>query len=181
MNTNKSPQLSSVVIRTAADVDVLLSVGGWTNRSRPRVFIQTPVVPTDEALWWQAQLESLRSECGCGAGRFAVCWFGLALLAFALVDHSSPTPGAVVLRLVCGLVGLVAAGILGKLVGLHNARRRYDQLRQQLYSRLSGHALTATTLAGQPTGPMSPKLTPSPVAPARRPRGVREPGRGCCA
>lgn len=132
-----APHASAVVIQTAADLEKLLgSSGGLTNRNRPRVLIRTSVVPAEQALRWEARLESLRSECGCRTGRVAVLVFSLILLLFALADQSAPAPGALLLRTLGGIAAVIIVGILGKLLGLYRARRRYDRLCHELIARV---------------------------------------------
>lgn len=81
-------------------------------------------MPAEEALKWEAQLDSLRNECACRTGAFAVAALALSLLFFTLTDELTPSPETIVSLSLVGLIALVAVGIIGRLVAGAGARGR---------------------------------------------------------
>lgn len=123
------PNHSPVIIHAASDLQEILgtSNGVWI-KQKPRLLIRVRNVPVAQGQRWEAQLEELRSDCGCTAGAITVAVYSTILVLFCLTDQTSPPTVTVLERFAGWMVGLMAVGCAGKAVGIYRARARYRRV-----------------------------------------------------
>jgi hypothetical protein len=89
----------------------------------PEVDVRLPGLASGTALKAQLRINQAAVDCGCATGSAAITFAALLCAALLWIAAGSPTGDDWPQRLAAGLV-MLAAAVVGKLVGLLRARRR---------------------------------------------------------
>lgn len=131
------------LIRTEADLLVLLRRQSLFHPFRkPPSLLDIPEFSADENAVWSQRLEYFRQQCGCTAAVIGIGAFLLATLVYVLAEALQPNlPSGtghqeVLFGSVSFSLGLILSTLLGKLVGLTFAARRFRRTCRAIQTRL---------------------------------------------
>jgi hypothetical protein len=127
-----------IIVRGSSELQQVLRAGAPLRR--PQLRIAVPHMAAREARSWESRLDTLREDCGCRAGAFALAGFVFCFLVAAVLDDAAIADGHAAVSLAVyggGFVGgVVLSALAGKLIGLWLATVRFRRVCRQLQEHL---------------------------------------------